>query len=46
VGARIHPSLEAAAEAMIGPEKRFKPQMAAEARDRRLTAWNDALAKV
>ena len=46
VGARIHPSLEAAAKAMIGPEKRFVPQMAPAARDRRIAAWNEALAKV
>ncbi len=46
VGAGIHPSLEAAAEAMIGREKRFAPTMAAEARERRIAAWNQALAKV
>jgi glycerol kinase len=46
VGAGIHPSLEAAAEAMIGPEKRFVPAMKAEARERRIAAWNEALAKV
>ena len=46
VGAGLHPSLEAAAAAMIGPEKRFEPAMAAAVRDRRLAAWNAALASV
>lgn len=46
VGAGIHASLEAAGAAMIGPEKRFAPAMAAEARERRIAAWTDALAKV
>lgn len=46
VGAGIHPSLEAAAAAMIGPEKRFAPAMPAEVRERRITTWNEALAKV
>jgi glycerol kinase len=46
VGAGIHRSLEAAAKAMIGPEKRFVPEMASEARDRRIAAWSEALAKV
>jgi hypothetical protein len=31
---------------MIGPEKRFLPEMAAETRERRVAAWNEALAKV
>jgi glycerol kinase len=46
VGAGLYPSLEAAAAAMIGPQKRFAPAMPAEARDRRIAAWNQALAKV
>jgi glycerol kinase len=46
VGAGIHVSLEAAAEAMIGPEKRFVPAMAAGVREQRIAAWNEALAKV
>ena len=46
VGAGIHPSLEAAAKAMVGAEKRFVPEMASEARDRRIAAWSEALAKV
>jgi glycerol kinase len=46
VGAGIHASLESAADAMIGPEKRFVPAMAADARERRIAAWNQALAKV
>src|SRR6478735_6870621 len=41
VGARIHASLEAAAKAMIGPEKRFLPTMAAEVRERRIAAWTE-----
>ena len=46
VGCGIHPSLDAAAAAMIGPEKRFSPQMEPAARERRLAEWNAALAKV
>jgi glycerol kinase len=46
VGAGIHASLEAAAAAMIGPEKRFAPSMPAEVRQRRLGEWKAALAKV
>ena len=46
VGAGIHPSLEVAAAAMIGPEKRFAPAMAVEVRARRLADWSAALAKV
>jgi glycerol kinase len=46
VGAGIHSSLDAAAEAMIGPEKQFTPIMPVEARERRIAAWNEALAKV
>ena len=44
VGAGLHPSLEAAAEAMIGREKRFEPEMAAEVRENRLAGWQAALA--
>jgi glycerol kinase len=46
VGAGLHPSLGAAAAAMIGPEKRFLPKMPADERERRLAEWNAALAKV
>jgi hypothetical protein len=31
---------------MIGPEKRFVPAMPADVRERRLTQWAAALAKV
>ncbi len=46
VGADIHASLEAAAQAMIGPQRRFVPEMGDEIRERRIAAWNQALAKV
>lgn len=46
VGAGIHPSLEAAAAAMIGPARHFRPQMPAEARAGRIAAWRAALAGV
>ena len=46
VGAGLHPSLEAAAQAMIGPEGRFEPKMAADVREKRLAAWQAALASV
>jgi glycerol kinase len=46
VGAGLHPSLEAAATAMIGPERRFEPDMTAAVRDRRLAEWRTALAAV
>jgi glycerol kinase len=46
VGAGLHPSLEAAAEAMIGAEKRFEPRMEASLRERRLAGWQAALAAV
>jgi len=46
VGAGLHPSLEAAAAAMIGPERRFEPTMDAERREQRLAAWRSALASV
>ena len=46
VGAGLYASLEEAASAMIGPEKRFEPQMEAGVRDRRLAAWRAALATV
>ena len=46
LGAGLHPSLEAAATAMIGPEKRFEPRMAAGAREQRLAEWLAALASV
>jgi len=46
VGAGLHPALEHAAKAMIGPEKRFEPQMDDEVRGKRLAAWLTALASV
>jgi glycerol kinase len=46
VGAGLHPSLEAASEAMIGPEKRFEPAMEADAREGRLASWRAALASL
>jgi glycerol kinase len=46
VGAGLHPSLGAAAAAMIGPEKRFAPALAPEVRERRIADWTLALAKV
>jgi glycerol kinase len=46
VGAGLHPSLDAAAGAMIGPEKRFEPVMDADVRERRLAAWRAALASL
>jgi len=46
VGAGLHPTLEAAAEAMTGPGTRFSPQMAAGERVRRITEWDAALASV
>jgi glycerol kinase len=46
VGAGIHPSLEAATQAMTGPARHFRPQMADEVRQARLAAWGAALARV
>ena len=46
VGAGLHPSLEAAAGAMIGPGRRFEPRMKAEVREQRLVSWRAALASV
>ena len=46
VGVGLHPTLEAAAEAMIGPEKRFEPMMEEGVREQRLAAWRTALASV
>ena len=45
-GAGLHPSLEAAAAAMIGPEKRFEPRMEASLREKRLAGWRAALASI
>jgi glycerol kinase len=45
-GAGLHPSLEAAAEAMIGPAKHFHPQMGEDERQQRIAAWDAALASV
>jgi glycerol kinase len=44
VGIGLHPSLETAAEAMIGPVRRFEPAMAADVREERIARWNAALA--
>ena len=46
VGAGMHSSIEAAASAMIGPEKRFEPKMDTSLREQRMAAWRAALAKV
>ncbi|MBV8911870.1 MAG: glycerol kinase GlpK [Acetobacteraceae bacterium] len=46
VGAGLHPSLEAAAPAMIGTVRRFEPRMSEDERQARITAWNEALAAV
>jgi len=46
LGAGLHPTLEAAAEAMIGGERRFDPDMAEKEREWRLAAWRKALAAV
>ena len=46
VGAGLHASLEHAVETMIGPERRFEPNMAQEIREKRLAAWAEALASV
>ena len=46
LGAGLHPSLEAAAAAMIGPERRFEPDMSEEVREQRLAAWRQALASL
>jgi glycerol kinase len=46
VGAGLHPTLQAAAEAMIGREERFEPMMEEEMREERLAAWSAALASV
>ncbi len=46
VGAGMHPSLGAAAAAMIGETSRFAPQMDAATRAARITGWQAALARV
>jgi len=46
VGSGQHPSLAAAAEAMIGPARQFAPRMAETARTRRIAEWDAALASV
>lgn len=43
LGAGLHRSIETAAKAMIGPVRRFEPQMTAEVRERRLASWKAAL---
>lgn len=46
VGAGLHASLEAAAEVMIGPTRRFEPHMSEDERMRRIAEWSAALASV
>ncbi len=46
VGAGLHSSLDAAAEAMIGSTVQFEPAMPEDVRAARLMAWRAALAKV
>jgi glycerol kinase len=46
VGAGLHPSLEAAAGAMIGPVREFAPTMSAEERAARVAEWERALAAI
>jgi len=46
VGAGIHPDLEAASAAMRGAVTIFEPKMGAAERERRLSGWKDALARV
>ena len=46
VGAGLHPSLEAAAGAMIGPVTRFEPRMPQDERGARIAAWDAALGAV
>ncbi|MFN4113232.1 MAG: FGGY family carbohydrate kinase [Sphingomonadaceae bacterium] len=46
VGAGLHPSLGAAADAMRGAVRRFVPAMAADVRAHRLSGWRKALAAV
>src|SRR5690606_5140573 len=43
VGAGLHPSLEAAAQAMIGAARRFGPVMSEGERQRRIAEWKAAL---
>ena len=44
LGAGIHPTLEAAAQAMTGPARDFAPAMDESAREARIAGWNSALA--
>jgi glycerol kinase len=46
VGAGLHPSLEAAAEEMIGPTRHFEPRMSEDHRAKRIAEWSAALASV
>jgi glycerol kinase len=46
VGAGLHPSLEAAAAAMIGGVREFRPDMAEDVRAARVAAWEQALTAV
>jgi len=45
-GAQLYPSLEAAAEAMQGPSRRFTPSMEPPIRAARLAGWRAALERV
>lgn len=44
VGCGLHPTLDAAAVAMLPPVTAFAPQMDAQTRDKRLSGWHAALA--
>src|SRR5690606_983701 len=46
IGAGLHASLDAAAEAMIGPVRRFEPRMTEDVREQRIGRWNAALAGI
>jgi glycerol kinase len=45
VGAGLHPSLEAAADAMVHPGDRFEPRAPADARQARRRHWRHAVAQ-
>ncbi|MEO6151855.1 MAG: glycerol kinase [Croceibacterium sp.] len=46
VGGGLHPSLETAATAMIGPGRTFEPAMSVDERQSRIASWDHALAAV
>jgi glycerol kinase len=46
VGAGLHGSLPGAAKAMIGPARDFTPAMAEETRRTRISAWDEAVARL